>query len=104
MKLSELRGVLLEQGLLFEELLVLAMVRDMEAKRGEFDLGVRVMDVVNLAGSSELASPATAFKYIASLNNKNLIRKETDGGDRRASLVSVTRLGRDLLEKVDGEE
>ncbi len=119
MKPSEMAGKLKSVGLLFEELLMLEMIRDMEDEKnlGGFDVeGVRVMDAVIMAGggvglSEEqrggvhvgglcFASPATAFKYIANLNNKNFVRKEIDGGDRRASVLTVTGLGRRLLEEV----
>lgn len=99
----KLRGVELE----FEELLMLEMLRDMEEEKniGGFDVeGVRVMDAVVMAGGRggglRFASPATAFKYITNLNQKNFIRKEIDGGDKRANVLTVTGLGKKLLEEV----
>ena len=119
MKPSEMAVKLKSLGLMFEELLMLEMIRDMEDRQVTADfevVGVRVMDAVITAGggvglSEEqrggvhvgglcFASPATAFKYIANLNNKNFVRKEIDGGDRRANVLTVTGLGRRLLEEV----
>lgn len=107
MKPSEMAVKLKSVGLLFEELLMLEMIRDMEDRQVTADfevVGVRVMDAVVTAGGAGgglcFASPATAFKYITNLNQKNFVRKEIDGGDRRANVLTVTGLGRSLLEEV----
>lgn len=120
MKPSEMAVKLKSVGLMFEELLMLEMLRDMEDRQVTADfevVGVRVMDAVVMAGGGieqnkknqetqhkpqplTIASPATAFKYIANLNQKNFVRKEIDGGDRRANVLTVTGLGRRLLEEV----
>ena len=84
--------------------------------KGPNVIRVRVMDAVIMAGGGTglseekkngvyvgglcFASPATAFKYITNLNQKNFVRKEIDGGDRRANILTVTGLGRKLLEEV----
>lgn len=123
MKPSEVAVKLKSVGLLFEELLMLEMIRDMEDRNVSADFevaGVRVMDAVIMAGGGTglneekkngvyvgglcFASPATAFKYITNLNQKNFVRKEIDGGDRRANVLTVTGLGRKLLEEVGARD
>jgi DNA-binding MarR family transcriptional regulator len=101
MKLSELRSAMVENNVVFEELLLLDMIRDMEAQT-QWELGVKIMDVVTLASSSKISSPATTFKYIAHLNSKTLLSKEQSEKDARTTLVSVTSVGKKLLEKIDG--
>lgn len=107
MKPSEMKALLDNEGMVFDELLMLEMVRNLEdekTKRAgveDFDsVGVRVMEIVATANLFNVSSPATTYKYLHNLNSKNYIRKEIDGGDRRACVISVTGLGRELLEKL----
>lgn len=102
MKPSEIKTLLDSEGMVFDELLLLEMVRDIEDKKEkEFEVnGVRVMEIVATANLSNVSSPATTYKYLHNLNTRNYIRKEIDGGDRRACVISVTGLGRELLERL----
>lgn len=102
MKPSEIKTLLDKENMVFDELLLLEMVRDIEDSKGkEFEInGVRVMEIVATANLSNVSSPATTYKYLHNLNTKNYIRKEIDGGDRRACVVTVTGIGRELLERL----
>lgn len=103
MRISEIKTRLDQAGLSFEELLVLQMVIDMEDRLGdEWDVGISMMDVVELAHKSKLTSHATTFKYIQNLVNKNLVIKTTSDKDRRVTLVSATKAGRRLVDEING--
>ena len=91
MKPSELKVKLAGVGLTFDELLMLEMIRDMEIRNGLDVVGVKIMDVVVLSEQSKLASPATTYKYIQSLNNKILISKQVDERDARDLTVNGLR-------------
>lgn len=100
MKPSELRTKLNVAGVLFEEVLLLEMIRDMD-EQGEFDsVGVRVFDVVALASASKLASPATTYKYLQNLNEKLILSKAQDDKDARVTRLTITNTGKKLLEEV----
>ena len=99
MKPSELKVKLANVGLVFDELLMLEMIRDMEIRNGLDVVGVKIMDVVVLSEQSKLASPATVYKYIQNLNNKLLLSKQTDERDARITRLSVTNTGKKLLEE-----
>lgn len=99
MKPSELKVKLTGVGLTFDELLMLEMIRDMEIRNGLDVVGVKIMEVVVLSEQSKLASPATTYKYIQSLNNKILISKQVDERDARVTRLSVTNTGKKLLEE-----
>ena len=99
MKPSELKVKLANVGLVFDELLMLEMIRDMEIRNGLDVVGVKIMEVVVLSEQSKLASPATVYKYIQNLNNKLLLSKQTDERDARVTRLSVTNTGKKLLEE-----
>ena len=99
MKPSELKVKLANVGLVFDELLMLEMIRDMEIRNGLDVVGVKIMEVVVLSEQSKLASPATVYKYIQNLNNKLLLSKQTDERDSRVTRLSVTNTGKKLLEE-----
>ena len=99
MKPSELKVKLAGVGLVFDELLMLEMIRDMEIRNGLDVVGVKIMEVVVLSEQSKLASPATVYKYIQNLNNKLLLSKQTDERDARVTRLSVTNTGKKLLEE-----
>ena len=106
MRLGTIKTRLDKVGLCFEEAVLLAMIQDMGDEKVlasplEND-GVRVMAVVARSNNLRIASPTTVQTYIGSLNRKNYIRKEADEKDKRIMWVSITGLGEELLEELEG--
>jgi len=109
MRPSELKAKLDEVGLCFDEIVLLEMVQDMKEEIGggegrgflESD-GVRVTDVMARAHNLRFSSSKTVHKYMGNLNRRSYLRREIDDHDNRVVRVSVTGLGKNLLEDIEG--